>query len=115
MSHAKTLDPGKCYCGHDCTRCVVYVATITDDMDLRRQAQEFYQTMFGYDVPLEKVHCMGGRASAVFYLCQSCPWRQCCKRRQLNACDECSDYPCETLEQYQAKYVNKYLQISDAG
>ena len=26
-----------CYCGHDCARCLTYLATINDDEDLRKQ------------------------------------------------------------------------------
>ena len=31
----------KCYCGHDCSRCVTYIATQTDDDSLREQSQSF--------------------------------------------------------------------------
>lgn len=32
-----------CYCGHDCSRCLTYLATINNDEDLRKQTQEFYK------------------------------------------------------------------------
>ncbi len=33
----------KCYCGHDCSKCVTYVATMTDNDNLRMQSQRFYK------------------------------------------------------------------------
>ncbi|HHT26494.1 MAG TPA: DUF3795 domain-containing protein [Firmicutes bacterium] len=115
MTNPKAAGPGKCYCGHDCSRCVVYVATINDNAALRRQAQEFYQTAFHQSVPLDRIRCLGGRTSAVFNSCHACPWRQCCRERRINACEECDDYPCTAFAAYQAKYVNKYLQVADEG
>jgi FMN phosphatase YigB (HAD superfamily) len=41
-----------CFCVHDCSRCVTYLATIRNDADLRRQSQQFYIDEFGYDIPL---------------------------------------------------------------
>ncbi len=35
-----------CYCGHDCSKCVTYIATKTKNRALREQAQRFYQKEF---------------------------------------------------------------------
>lgn len=32
-----------CYCGHDCSRCITYIATQNDDDTLREQSQRFYK------------------------------------------------------------------------
>ena len=37
-------------CGHDCGRCVTYLATVQDDDGLRRQAQQFYREAFRTDL-----------------------------------------------------------------
>ena len=42
-------------CGHDCSRCITYLATIKNDDTLRKQSQQFYKTMFGLDIPLDEV------------------------------------------------------------
>lgn len=104
-----------CYCGHDCSRCFTYLATINNDEDLRKQSQKFYKDEFGIDVPLEDIHCLGGRSEDVFYLCRGCPWIKCCKERRVEACSDCPDYPCEALKQYQEKYANKCNQVEATG
>lgn len=102
-----------CFCGHDCSRCITYLATVKDDENLRRQSQQFYKNVFERDIPLEDIRCFGGRLGNIFKLCNECPWMKCCKERGLNACNECENYPCQPLADYQAKYVNKCNQIQN--
>lgn len=103
----------KCYCGHDCSRCVTYIATQTDDDSLREQSQRFYKEQFRIDVPLEKFNCCGGRTDNIFGLCQDCPFRKCCIERNISSCNLCPEYPCAMLKDYQIKYVNKCNQIQE--
>ncbi len=100
-----------CYCGHDCAKCITYIATQRNDDSLRRQAQSFYKERFGLDIPLRKFNCEGGRSKNVFELCKGCPFVKCCKERRVNSCSECPEYPCKDISDYQAKYVNKCNQI----
>lgn len=100
-----------CYCGHDCSRCLTYLATINNDDNLRKQSQKFYKDEFGINISLEDIHCLGGRSENVFYLCKECPWVKCCRDRGIEACSDCADYPCKALKEYQEKYVNKCDQI----
>ena len=100
-----------CYCGHDCSRCITRLATIRGDESLRLQAQAFYREILGMEIPLERLHCQGGRSDDIFFLCKECPFALCCRSRKYSSCAECTDYPCETLRDYQAKYVNRCNQI----
>ena len=100
-----------CYCGHDCSKCVTYIATQTNNEGLRRQAQSFYKESFGLDIPIEKFYCDGGRSQNVFELCKECPFKKCCIERGIDACGKCSEYPCNDISDYQEKYVNKCNQL----
>ena len=100
-----------CFCGHDCARCVTYLATVNNDDKLREQSRRFYKETFGYDIPLSEIRCMGGRTDDIFQLCQGCPFRKCCREKELGSCSECEEYPCKPLAGYIEKYVNKYNQI----
>ena len=100
-----------CYCGHDCSKCVTYIATQTNNDDLRRQAQSFYKERFGLDIPLDKFYCDGGRSKNVFELCKECPFKKCCIEHGIDACGKCSEYPCKDISDYQEKYVNKCNQL----
>ena len=111
MHETKGIHP--CCCGHDCGRCVTYLATVGQDEALRQRAQTFYRDTFGLSIPLSELHCMGGRSDDVFYLCKGCPWMKCCSERNVSSCDECADYPCAPLADYMDKYVNRCNQVRD--
>ena len=102
-----------CYCGHDCSKCITYIATQTNDDDLRRQSQNFYKESFGLDIPLEKFYCDGGRSKNVFELCKECPFKKCCIERGIDSCSKCSEYPCPEVSDYQQRYVNKCNQLEN--
>ncbi len=100
-----------CYCGHDCSKCVTYIATQKNDDNLRRQSQSFYTEKFGLDIPLEKFNCNGGRSDKVFELCKDCPIVECCEQHDVDSCSKCPEYPCKEISDYQKKYVNRCNQI----
>ncbi len=102
-----------CYCGHDCSKCVTYIATKTNNDGLRRQSQTFYKEQFGMDIPLEKIQCAGGKSKNVFELCKDCPFIQCCVERGVEMCSKCPEYPCEKISDYEETYVNKCNQLEE--
>ena len=101
-----------CYCGHDCARCLTYLATVNDDNELRKQSQAVYKNEFGINIPLEDIHCLGGRSDDAFYLCKECPLIKCCKEHNTEMCSNCSDFACKKIKDYQEKYINKCNQIT---
>jgi hypothetical protein len=102
-----------CFCGHDCSRCLTYLATVNDSDELREKSRKFYLDEFGFDIPKSDIHCLGGRSDDIFKLCRGCPWMKCCRERDIAACSECGEYPCKPLAEYTEKYVNKYNQMED--
>lgn len=103
----------RCYCGHSCGRCLTYLATVRDDESLREQSQKFYKEEMKISLPLSAFRCLGGHAedADVFAPCRECPFRKCCRDKGLASCEECGEFPCETLAWYREKYVNKYNQV----
>lgn len=99
-------------CGHDCSRCITYLATINNDDTLRKQSQQFYKNMFGLDIPIDEVNCLGCHSDNVFMLCKNCPFKKCVLERKIAECSKCVEYPCKVLTEYQEKYVNKCNQIT---
>ena len=101
-----------CYCGHDCDRCITYLATLRNDDALRRQSQAFYREQFHRELPLSAIACHGGKSEQVMTLCQECPFARCCREKKLDSCAACSA-PCAEYLQYRGKYVNRRLQIEE--
>lgn len=102
--------PQYCFCGHNCSRCVTYLATVNNDDNLRLQSQEFYRDFMKRGIPLCDINCHGGKSDDVFYLCGDCPFIKFCKEKGLSACIECENQ-CSMFLEYGEKYVNKHNQI----
>ena len=100
-----------CFCGHDCARCMIYVASQSGDEHLRESVRRLYYDEFGIELPAEAFKCAGGRAAEVFGPCTECPFMKCCQEKGIGACTECTEYPCDMLSDYQKKFVNKFGQI----
>lgn len=100
-----------CYCGHDCSRCKTYIATINDDDIMRQEVIEFYKTTFQMDLKLNEINCLGGHSDTVMTACRECPWKSCAISKGIAHCTECDVYPCSPLAEYIEKYVNRYNQI----
>ena len=104
-----------CYCGHDCAKCVTYIATQKNSTALRKKARQFYKETFGIELPVEKFCCEGGKSEKVFELCKDCPFARCCKEHGVDFCCKCPEYPCSEIASYQVKYVNKCNQIQEGN
>ncbi|MBR5222406.1 MAG: DUF3795 domain-containing protein [Clostridia bacterium] len=98
-------------CGHDCSRCKIYLATVHDDEQLRQESKQFYRDAFSADLPLHTFHCLGCRSEDVFALCRDCPFTVCADRHGVTHCADCAEYPCPALTEYQKTYVNRCNQI----
>lgn len=100
-----------CCCGHDCSKCITFHATLFNDDTLREKSVAFYKTEFNQELPKEKIHCLSGKSDEIMEGCSQCPYMYCCNEKGLNACTECSEYPCQKVNWYIDKYVNKVHQI----
>ena len=100
-----------CYCGHDCSKCLTFRATLFNDEAMRKRSAYFYKAEFNQDLPLQSLYCLSGKSDEIMEGCHQCPYMKCCKENNLDSCSDCSDYPCKMIEWYLEKYVNKVNQI----
>ena len=105
----------QCYCGHDCARCLTYLATVWDDEVLRARSQTFYREQMKLSLPSEAFRCLGGHAedADVFPPCRDCPFRRCARERGLSSCEQCERVPCPMLADYRRMYVNRCNQVPE--
>ena len=105
--------PTKSFCGHDCSRCITRLASVRNDPALRERARRFYESEFGIAMSPEELRCFGCRSGETLRLCRDCPWKACCRKRGVDACAACPDYPCRAFAAYEAKYVNRCNQTEE--
>ena len=93
-----------CWCGIDCTRCRTFRATINNDDEMRKVIKKYYEELEIY-IELKDLYCLGCRSDEIMSACRGCPYMKCGKEKGLNRCDECGEYPCESLQWYTEKYI----------
>lgn len=94
----------KAMCGIDCTRCKTFRATIDNDDGMRREIQTYYRKI-GIDIEIKDLRCHGCQSDKQMPACAGCPYRNCGKEKGLASCNECAEYPCESLRWYTQKYI----------
>ena len=101
------------YCGIDCAKCPVFIATANDDNELRQKtAQEwngiyrdYMETLGMQELKLQDMNCRGCKTEEGRFLgCMSCPIRKCCRDKELTTCAACTDF--ETCDMLQGFYSN---------
>ena len=86
-----------CFCGIDCTHCRTFLSTINNDDEMREIVKKYYEEM-GIDIEIKDIRCLGCRSDEMMSGCAGCPYMKCGKEKGLNRCDECGEYPCESMQ-----------------
>jgi len=95
------------YCGLDCAKCPIFIATVGNDNILRHKVflewSELYRDYFKdqgmSDLKPEDMSCTGCRSDRGRFMgCAICAIRKCCREKNLESCAYCRDYErCEAL------------------
>lgn len=90
------------YCGLNCMECGAYVATRTNDEDLRREVAVEWSGLYHADIQAKDIRCEGCTTvgGVHFRFCGECEMRRCAMERGLPTCAQCPEYPCETLSSF---------------
>jgi hypothetical protein len=92
------------YCGMNCTKCECYQATKENDDNLRAKVAEKWSKNYNSDIKPIQINCTGCKAEgAKFYFTGVCPLRKCNMEKNTPNCAGCSQYRCETLNNFIAK------------
>ncbi len=89
------------FCGLFCESCGVYIATMkNDENELERIAQMMKTSK-------EEIPCKGCKSKVLSPHCRICEFRSCAENRQLSNCEECKDFPCEKLTEFQKQLPHR--------
>ena len=87
------------YCGVECSKCPAYIATITNDDELRRRYAAEQSEFYGMEILPERINCVGCLEDGEHLgYCSMCEIRRRCRERGLETCAQCNDYACEELD-----------------
>ena len=88
------------YCGIDCSKCDVYIATINDDNELREKTAKLWSELNRVTITPDMLNCVGCRCDGVkTYFCSDmCEIRKCAEAREYVSCCSCGEAPtCKKL------------------
>lgn len=81
-------------CGLYCGVCGILTAH-------RENNQKFKERLCTvYGVSADEIHCKGCMSDEPFVFCRTCPIKTCTKERGYAGCHECSDFPCENINNF---------------
>ena len=83
-------------CGYDCTKCPIYLATISRDLQKLKQILK----KDGEDITVESVGCLGCFSEKVNHMCDTCFMKNCTKKRGIDSCGKSNNYPCDYAKKY---------------
>jgi len=78
----------------------VYIASTEDDDALDKIAKKF-------GVDRESMRCHGCRSDLLGIHCRKCEFRDCVNEKKIENCEDCDDYPCSSLKEFQKKMVHR--------
>lgn len=88
-------------CGLNCATCDAYIATITNNEELRVKTAEKWRIEFqSPQISSEMINCVGCRGvGAHFSYCESmCEIRKCVKAKGFDTCGDCAEIKgCQTV------------------
>ncbi len=88
-------------CGLFCPSCAIFIASNENDSDrLKRQASEL-------NITVEEVRCKGCRSEKRNAYCNTCFMLKCTKKKNVDFCSECNEYPCVQIVEFQSKLPHR--------
>lgn len=100
------------YCGYDCKKCPVFLATQYNDIELLKQIV-ITPGVSNTELTLEKLGCFGCCDNkTVNVMCSNCPIRICAKEKKIENCGWCDNFPCDKLNYISEKTMDFLKTIS---
>ena len=84
-------------CGLYCGVCGVLIA----DREDNRKFKERLATVYG--TKPEDIRCKGclhENEDDVFFYCRACPIKDCTRKKGIEGCRQCDDFPCRLIEEF---------------
>jgi uncharacterized CHY-type Zn-finger protein len=91
------------FCGIDCAGCDAYIATQTNNQELKEKTLETWKKQFNAEMTLDAVTCDGCVSGGCHGgYTGECPIRACGMAKGIANCGLCPEYSCEKLDAFVA-------------
>jgi hypothetical protein len=89
-------------CGINCAECDCYLATQSDNPEMREKVAAKISEETGKEVKPEDINCNGCHAGGkcLYKACTECEMRDCAYEKGYRTCAECLHYSCDRLNEF---------------
>lgn len=99
------------FCGVDCGKCPVFIATKSNDYNKRKEVAEMLYKAHNVTLEPDQINCTGCyratmEGTAIMAHCETCNIRPCAKEKNVTTCANCTEYACTKLTEKWAKIPN---------
>ena len=91
------------YCGIDCSKCDAYIATITNDSELKTKTAKDWSKLNNATSLPNHINCNGCRkdGAKTIFCSNLCPIRKCAIKNSVDNCNQCKKYnDCDTIQTF---------------
>jgi|SRR6056297_2975508 len=87
------------YCGINCSKCRIFIATVNNDINEKQKIAEEWSTD-EYPLNKEDTNCDGCRSKGgnIISFCRDCDIRNCVTNRNIDSCFECVEFKCNMIK-----------------
>ena len=97
------------------TFCGLYCGACSISMHEKTALTDEFAACLG-SVPKEDLSCGGCKSDNVYYGCRICTLRSCARKKNVEHCIDCHDYPCKNYRQWQgAAKILPHVHAAGAG
>lgn len=101
--HKDIVKPDKkltAVCGLFCASCTVYIGNQEDPERLKIMAERL-------NCSTEELICEGCRSDKLALHCRNCSFKLCTKKKEVDFCGDCSEFPCDELKNFQKQLPHR--------
>ena len=92
------------YCGLDCKECKAFKATLSKDVEWKKQIAKHWTEELKVNFEPEDVDCNGCKSDMISGWCRKiCKIRPCAREKNVRTCAHCENYSCDMLKEFLAK------------
>jgi len=88
------------FCGVNCEKCNVYIATTTDDNELKEKVIKEWGELYKRTFSIDDIKCFGCKSGVLFGLCALCDIRPCNEEKGTDSCEDCKVFPCDRMKRF---------------
>lgn len=89
------------YCGLDCSKCDVFIATKNNNIDKIKSILNQWQDEIGLVYKESDLKgCNGCKSDMVLSYCSNCDIEKCAVSKEVSTCADCINYKCDRIKKF---------------